>query len=218
MATSWTYTTLKATLKTHCEDQGTTFNTELPNIVQLGEDRIVKDLPLSIFDAHDQDVAITQSNQVAPKPSSTIAIRDLYYVSGGARTILLPRTYSYCLDYALGTTEAAPKFYAEDYSETDIFLAPTPNLNVTAKANITKRPTSIVTASTTFIGTNLGDLLLAACMIAAERFNLAAEQSKDWAAEYATLLASARVDMRNLLRRDNSPMAPMPMATGKGER
>lgn len=218
MATSFTLATLKTQIQNHCEDQGSEFAEQLDTIIQLGEDRILKDLPLSIFDAR-ESVTITAGTQTATKPTNTISVRELYYVNGGTRAILLPRTYSFCLDYAPGTTQATPKYFAEDYSDTQIYLAPNPNVSVTAEALIVKRPTSLVTdTSGTFISKNLGDLLMASCMIAAERYTLAIEQIPMWQEDYRALLASAADDLRHLLRRDFSPIAPMPTASGRKER
>lgn len=218
MPSAWTYATLEASIRGHIEDQGTDIDTPVDNMIKLGEDRICKDLPLTIWDARDQDVAIAQGSQTANKPSGAIATRELVYTSAAVRYVLLPRTYSFCKAYCPDLTERAPKFFAEDYSESAYFITPVPNLTVTAKADVTKRPASIVSAGTTFIGTNAGDLLLAACMIHAERFILGWEEADKWEAEYNTLLASARMDFRHLLRRDFANMAPQPRAEGKGER
>ena len=211
------YTTLKAAIKAHCEDSGTNFDTHVDTIIQLGEQRLLKDLPIGIVDTTG-NVSITAGSQVATKVSGTIATRELFYTSGGTRVVLLPRTHSFCLEFCKNTTQAAPKYFAEDYSETEYFLSPNPNVTVTASAKVTKRPASIVTATTTFFGTNVGDLLLAACMIAGERFNLGWEEGKNWETEYNTLLKAARNDFRHLIRRDYATLAPQPAAVGKGER
>jgi hypothetical protein len=217
MATSWTSDTLEQAIKDRVEDQGTDFDTQIPNIIALGEDRILKDLPLSIFDARDA-VNITAGTQTASKPTDCITILELYYTTGGARVILQPRTYSYCIAFCVNTTQAAPKYFAEDYAEGSIFIAPNPNLTVAAEALFTKRPTTLFGGSPTFLATKAGDLLLASCMIAAEQFNLGWAEAKDWHAEYAMALKAAHIDFRHLLRRSYATLAPQPMATGKGER
>lgn len=216
MASSWTYTTLKQAIKDHIEDQGTDFDGVVDELIGLGEDRILKDLPLSIFDAR-ANVIITAGLQTASKPSGAIATLELYYTSGGSRVVLTPRTYSYCIAFSPNTSQATPKYFAEDYSETQYWIAPNPNVSVTGEALHTKRPASIVTATTTFLGTNVGDLLLDACMIAAERFTLADEKAV-WEADYARDLQAARIDFRQILRRSYATLSPQPQAAGKGER
>jgi hypothetical protein len=218
LATSFTLATLKTQIQNHAEDQGSEFASELDTLIQLGEDAIVRDLPLSTFDSR-AAVSIVAGTQTATKPTDTITVRELYYTSAGARVILMPRSYSFCLDYAPTTTQAAPKYFADEYSETEVYIAPNPNVTVTAEAYITKRPTSLVTnTSGTFISKNLGDLLLAACMISAERYIIALEQLTDWKAAYQTALLSAAVDLRHLIRRDYSMLAPTPKAAGNPER
>lgn len=217
MASAWTYTTLKQAIKDHCEDQTTDFAAQLDMLIGLGEDMILKDLPLAIFDAK-ANVIITAGTQTASKPAGSIATLELYYTSAGSRVVLKPRTYSYCIEFSPNTSQAPPKYFAEDYSETQYWLAPNPNISVTAEALHMKRPASIVTATTTFIGTNVGDLLLDACMIAAERLALAKDEKIDWLNDYGKDLKAARVDLRHLLRRSYATLSPQPMAAGKGER
>lgn len=218
MPTSLTYSTLKQAIKDGIEDQGTDFDAQVDLIIKQGEDDLVRDLPLSIFDAKDQDVAITAGSQTATKPSGCISTRELVYTSGSRRYVLVPRQYGFLKAAYPDTTQRVPRFYADDYSETLYYIAPAPNLSVTAKADVVKRQASIVTATTTFLGTNVGDLLLASCMVVAERFGLGWAESKNWADIYATKLGSARIDLRHLLRRDYATLAPQPMALGKGER
>lgn len=219
MATSFTYSTLKQFIKDGVEDQGTTFDGVVDTIIKLGEDRILRDLPLAIFESRDQNVALVAGTQTAAKPSNTVVTHELYYIDANSqRVTLLPRTRSFCLAYCPDTTQRTPKYFDDGYSETEYFISPVPNVTVTAKADVTKRPASIVTATTTFLGTNVGDLLLASCMISAEQFNLGWAEAKDWGATYVDKLTSARVDLRHLLRRDYATLAPQPMAAGKGER
>jgi hypothetical protein len=218
MATSFTYAALKSWLKDSVEDQGTAFDSAVDTIIKLGEDRILKDLPLSIFDLKAQNVSIVQGQQTATKPTDAILIHELYYVSAGVRYHLLPRVKSWIDAVCTDSTERAPRWFDESYSETQIYIGPVPNLTVTALADITKRPASIVSASTTWLGTNLGDLLFASCMIDAERYNLGWAEAKDWNAEYIAKLEIARVELRHILRRGYATLAPQPQAAGKGER
>lgn len=218
MATSFTLETLKTAIQGHVEDQGSDFASYLDTLIQVGEDRILRELPLSVFDVK-ASVTIVAGDQATAKPTDTIAILELYYTNSGTRIVLQPRTYSYCLDYAPTTAQGTPKFFAEDYSETELYLAPAPDVTVTAEALVTKRPESLTSASSgTFLSKNVGDLLLASCLIAAERFNVAAEQVAVWQAEYDRLLASAHVDLAHIMRRTYSTLSPQPTATGRDGR
>lgn len=218
MATSFTLTSLKNAIQGHTEDFGTKFAANLDMIIQLAEDSIVRDLPLSVFDST-SSVSFVQGNQEVDKPADTLAIHELYYTSAGTRIALEPKSYSYCMDYATSSAEGLPKFYAQDYSPTKIYIAPAPNAAFSATVFMSKRPAGLVTdTGGTFISKNIGDLLLAACMVAAERFNISNEQVTMWDAEYTRLLASARVDFSHILRRGYAPLAPQPVAVDKKER
>jgi hypothetical protein len=129
-----------------------------------------------------------------------LVTRELYYVSASVRNFLRKRTQEFCNAYAPNTTQAAPKYFADDYSETAYLISPNPNLTVTAEALFTKRPASLVTAPTgTWLSNNVGDVLLHACLISVEKYNLADERIALWVAEYGKLLAAARVTLRDLL-------------------
>jgi len=199
MASSFTLATLKTALKNHVEDQGSDFSDNLDVLIQLGEDRVLKDLPLTIFDDRG-NVTVTAGTQTATKPTGAIVTRELYYVSAAVRYFLRKRTQEFCNAYAPNTTQAAPKYFADDYSPTEYLISPNPNLTVTAEALFTKRPVSLVTDTTgTWLSNNVGDVLLHACLISVEKYNLADERIALWVAEYGKLLAAARVTLRDLL-------------------
>jgi len=199
MASSFTLATLKAALQDHVVDEGTPLSDNLSMLIQLGEDRVLKDLPLTIFDDRG-NVTVTAGTQTATKPTGAIVTRELYYVSAAVRYFLRKRTQEFCNAYAPNTTQAAPKYFADDYSTTTYLISPNPNLSVTAEALFTKRPASLVADTTgTWLSNNVGDVLLHACLISVEKYNLADERVPLWKTEYAALLASARATLKDLL-------------------
>lgn len=200
MATSWTLTTLKTAIKNHVEDQGTDFDTNINDLIKLGEDMLLKDLPLTIFDGRD-NVSIAAAGQTPNKPTGCILTHEISYISSSVTYHLYPRRYSFLRAYCPNTTQAAPKFFADDYAEDKYWIAPVPNLTVTAEALMTKRPASITAGSTSWLGSNVGDLFLKACLIKAELFGMADERVPVWRREYGALLATAQRDFAHLLRR-----------------
>lgn len=219
MSVSFTLSTLKTAIQERAEDTGSQFAASLDVIIQLGETRILRDLPLSIWQIRDS-VPVVQGTNTATKPNGTIAMHKLHYTDGNGQLVnLKPRTVTYCEDYAPNTTEGTPKYYAEEYSETLLLIAPNPNISTTATALITKRPTSLVIESGgTFISQKLGDLLLAACMAAAEEYDVAPELVAMWEKRYTTAFDGAAKDMAHLLPRNYTGMAAAPSAIGKMER
>jgi|TARA_R110000751_G_scaffold20113_2_gene59382 hypothetical protein len=219
MSASFTLATLKTAIKERAEDVGAQFAASLDVIIQLAENRILRELPLSVWQLRG-NVTITQGSQTAAKPTDAIAIHDLIYTdSAGVVHFLKPRSWAYCQDYAPNTTQGTPKYYAEDYSETHIYIAPSPNLATTATALYTKHPNSIVTDTTgTFISQKMADLLLSACMVQAEQYDIAPDIAKMWEANYDRLLIGAAREFAHLLPRNYTGMAPIPSATGNLER
>ncbi len=213
MSSSFSYDALVTAIKNHAEDQGVAFANNVDTIIQLGEDRVVRDMPLIMFQ-HRDDVTITQGTQTVTKPSGALAIYAVYYMLSGTRKFLDPRTYSFCLDYAPNTTQAAPKYFTEDYPSDSLFyIAPAPDLSVTAEAFYLKRPDSILTDTNgTWFSLNSGDLLLASCMIAAERYMIDAEKIQMWMQDYPILLISAKHDFRHLLPKNYENIAAIPMS------
>jgi hypothetical protein len=180
---------------------------------------MIRELPLSIWQQRD-DVVITQAQQTASKPDDAVAFHALVYTDPDSVVQFIePRTWTFCQDYAPHTTQSAPKYYAEDYSETEIFIAPVPDLTVTATALYTKRPDSLVIITAgTWLSQKLGDLLLAACMSASEEYNISPELVTMWEEKYTTLYTAAIRDMSHLLPRNYTGMAAQPTPTGKYER
>lgn len=219
MSVSFTLTTLKTAITDRVEDEGTVFAGSLDIIIQLAESRILRELPLSIWQLRG-DVSITAGTQTATKPTDSIAFHSLTYTDGSSVVqFIQPRSWAYCQDFAPNTTQSKPKYYAEDYSETEIYIAPNPNVTVTATALYTKRPNSIVEdTGGTWISQKLGDLLLAACMSASEEYDISPDLVKMWEEKYLTLYTAAIRDMSHLLPRNYTGMAAQPTPTGKFER
>lgn len=79
MALAWTYTTLRqALLDWPVEDEGSTeYVANIPNLIGLGEIRLVRDLNLSVFDVTDESLTIDEGSRLVTKPTTLIATRSL---------------------------------------------------------------------------------------------------------------------------------------------
>lgn len=218
MATSFTYATLKTAIKNFVEDQGTDFDANVDAIIGLGEDRCVKDLDLEQWYVEDTTKTIAQGDRTLTLPTGSLRVGDIFITtSGTTKAPLIERTYSYLRDYAPGDTpQARPKFWAP-FSETAIAIAPASDASYAVTMKHLKRPAGLASGNTTtWLGTNLGDLLLYACLINAELYGVNDERIPAWTTEYQRALAAALVQFRNLVRRDYAPVAAQP--TPKTER
>ena len=219
MALALTLATLKTAIQNHIENQGAAFSGNLNTLIQLGEDRVVKDFDLEIFDS-EQDITLTINVATITKPSNTIAGRTLWYTNGSSdRVVLRQRTYEFIQDYWPTPADTGePKFFCE-LTTTTWGVAPTPAATRTGKARCIIRPTSIVTDTAgTWVSLNFGDLLLRACLMMSEAFEKADDRIMIWKMEYTDLLAVAKREIRSGLRHDGSPLAPMPTTEGKPEK
>ena len=219
MATSYTYAQLETSVKNFVEDDGTAFDTEWDNILKLGEDMVLRDLDLEIFDS-EQSITLAQDVQTVTKPTNTIAGRTVWFTGGdGKRVTLQWKTYSFLQDYWPTPADTGVPKYIAELSETQWIVVPTPAVNRSGKAIVIKRPVSLVTdTGGTWLSTRVGDLLFMACMAKAKRYLKFDESARDWEGEYKNALPMMKRELRALMRQDSSPLAPMPSTEGKPEK
>ena len=160
---AWTYTTLKASLQTYLESDETTFVAEIPNIVLLAEDRILKSVQLKNF-RKNQTGTMTDGDQYLGVPSDFLAPYSLSIDNTG-HEFLLFKTVNYIREaYPISTVKGTPKHYS--LFEDDWFLVgPTPNANFATELHYFYRPTGIESGSTSWLGTNAPALLFSACLL-----------------------------------------------------
>ncbi len=214
MGLAFTYTTLKSALQAHTEDFGSEFEAALDTIIPLAETQLLKDLDLELFDVTSTGT-FTATNPVVTKPDDLVALRTFHYTdANGNFTLLEPKTWEFVKDYwpNASTTVATPKYYAE-LSETEWYLAGTPSLNSAYTVRFIKRPDGLSpTTDTTWLSTRVPDVLLYACLVNSEEFLKADNRVPLWARKYATLLTTAKMELRRTDRNDYAPMVNTPDA------
>lgn len=215
MATSFTYATLKSALQDITEDHGTEFEAIVDLLIPLAEDRILRDVPLKIFDSVDT-VAMTPNSPYLNKPSGFVALVSLGYINDSDNYVSLePKTFEHIRDYWPNSTSvtATPKYYAE-YNNSGTpawYLGGTPNTAFDATVHFVKRPTGMSSGNTTtWIGTNLGDLLLMACLVESEQFLKADDRIQMWKTDYMERLGAALNDFKTELRTGYMPLKQIP--------
>lgn len=213
MSVTYSYSTLTTEIIKQAHDDGTAFAAEVDNLIATGETKLLRDLDLEIFDSTDTG-SFAYGSQNVTKPTGYLACRTLSYVSSGTtRVFMTPKTYDFLIDYwPTSGTVGLPKYYAE-LNTTTWVVAPTPNSAYTWTARFMKRPTGLSGSNTTsWLGTNAGDLLLLACMIASEAYLEADERIATWKAEYQEKLGMAKYELRRMTRSDYAPgvAAPTP--------
>lgn len=217
MASTFNYATLVAAMQNWVEDQGAQFEDDVDTIIRLAEDRVLKGLPLSIFDSNEALTAVIAGTHA--KPTGTILTRSLYLLISSSKTFLARRSKSYIEAYwPNAATTGVPKYYADDYSSTHWLLGPTPAAgpNYSGQAVVMKRPESLVVdTSGTWMSTNVGDLLFKAAQVEAGIYTMADERKQVLDSEYMVALAASRYDLRTLIRTDYTQLAAQPAPQGE---
>jgi hypothetical protein len=202
MATSFTLALFETALKDAVEDQGTEFDGKVDELIRRGEDRVLMDLDLEIFD-EDGTLTFSNGSRLATLPTDMIKARSVYFTSSGSVVFMEERSREYILDYWPGSGTGTPKYFAH-YSATQLFVGPTPGANpASGTVRGIKRPASLVdTANGTWLSKNVGLLLLHATIIEALKHNVSDDRVQMFEAEYRGFLMSAQKELRHLRRKE----------------
>ena len=128
--------------------------------------------------------------------------------SGGPKVYLERRTYEYCLDYEPDESlTAQPKYYAE-FTETEFFMSPPPDIAYGFCLRQIQTPNALSpTNQTTWLGTNAGDMLLYACLLASDEFLISDPVDLEtWRKSYAEVVTARKLELRRQWRGDYSPV------------
>ncbi len=216
----FSFGSMSARLQSYLEDGDADFLSQIPNIIQLGELRVHRDLKLEMRD-EESDIQFDSSGN-ATKPDRMVTVRDVFYQGA----LLEDRAISVIRSLQSQMSNGIPRFYAET-SETKISVAPVPAVGIGSPfPSEVKQPNDFLypaesaailtvrgvmtpltlseSLSTTWVSTNFGDLLLAAALVECERFNKNTEMEKIRDAEYLNILRPAMQQVTPQQRRDYS--------------
>jgi len=206
MSITYTYATLTAVIKSYAADTDADFVANIDDMIAKAETRILRDLDLELFEAWSL-VTVSSGTRNVVKPTDTIAVNDLWIRNPASkRWVEVPRrSFEYCLLYApVEATVGAPAFYSE-FDEDDIYVVPTPDQSYAggnARVRATIRPTGLSSSNTTsWLGTNLADLLFHACMIEAQNFLKNPKKIEEAASMYQSLVQQIALEMEQIRRK-----------------
>ena len=190
---AWTYATLKQAIQDYVQVQTeTTFITNIPIFVQQAEDRILKDVQLPNF-RKNVTGTMTLGDQYLGAPTDFLSPYSLSISNTGQEFLIFKEVNFIREAYPASGTNGVPKYYA--IFEDDFFIiGPTPNANFTTELHYFYRPETIVTASTSWLGTHAESCLLYGCLIEAYTFLKGNEDLLNvYSLRYESALAALKV-------------------------
>lgn len=167
---AFTYATLVAAIYSELvTDENAMTTDDVNRIIRIAEERIYTSIEMP---CPQKTVAgnLTAGNRFLSTPEDFLAPNTISIIDTDTHNVLVPKEVSFMREaYPTTDYEALPRFYAM-HDHNTIYLAPTPDQNYSAELNYLSKPESIVTASTTWLGTNAESLLFSACVLEGHRF------------------------------------------------
>ena len=167
---SFTYAQLKTAIQDYTENDETSFVTNLPLFIRIAEERILKNVQLSLF-RKNASASTTASNKYLACPSDFLAPFSLSLAgTDGDKFFIDFKDPSFLQTYTPdATTTGAPRYYAV-FDVDNFLLAPTPDTTYTAELHYFYRPASITAGAdsgTTWLSDNAEMSLLYGALIEA---------------------------------------------------
>lgn len=190
MSPAWTFDTLFQALQDWPVEDNAVYVDNIPRLIGQGELRCIRDLNLEIFDLVDT-VPVTAGTREVDKPTDILIQRSIFLNVGASSAVpykyLPQRSYDFLVmtyPSLAVADQAEPEAYAE-LSETQWYVAPTPDAAYTLTVRHTARPQSLTSGNqTSWLGTNCPDLLFAAVLMEAEIYLKADDRYADHQGRY----------------------------------
>ena len=160
------YTELTAAIKDYTNNTGTDFVAAIPTFVKQAEQRIYRSVNLPV---NRKNVAgtMTDGNAYLAMPTDFLFPLSLSITSSSNQIFLLNKDSNFIRStYPNASTKGTPKYYGIFASDTFI-IGPTPDSNYTTELHYYYQPNSIVTDSTSWLGTNADTVLLYGSLVEA---------------------------------------------------
>lgn len=195
---SFTYGELKQAIQDYVEYAETSFVANIPLFIRMAEERILKQIQLSLFRKNATATA-TASQQYLACPSDFLAPFSLSLAGAdGDKFFIDFKDPSFVQEYTPDpTTTGQPRYYTQ-YDLTNFLLAPTPDASYTAELHYFYRPQSITAladSGTTWLSINGEMALLYGSLLEA---NIFIKGEQDVMQLYATRLQESIDGLKQL--------------------
>jgi hypothetical protein len=210
MANTTDYDTLVADIKRETEDDSPEHLEVLDGNIARGQDRLQRDLDLTIFRSF-TTAALTSGSNEYTHPSTWLDIRSIQVTVGGDP--IEKRSLDFC---RMMTGSGTPRFYARLDADT-IYFAPQPDAATSCIFQVVNREAALTSAATTnWFTTHAADCLLLACLIESERFLKGNTRLAQFKTEYMERLTGLRGELRGLMREAYQPLMPSAVVVSPG--
>ena len=218
---------LKTDLINTTENDSSEYESQISNIVERAESRLMKELDDSGLDNY-STFTFTAGDPVVTVPSGTLVVRNVNYKTSVSSNIttLLQRPYEYVIDYFphASASTGTPRYYARK-NNTEIYVVPTPSSALSGEIQVTKRPLALASATGTSVTTSnyfsefCYNALFAACMVEATYFIKDFQTLANWESKYKNSIDALRNQSRRTRQDDmqsaNNPSGgPNPVLQG----
>jgi|TARA_R110000822_G_C15295035_1_gene491419 hypothetical protein len=169
---SFTFATLKTAIQDYTDNSETTFVNNLSIFIKQSEERILKNVQLSLFRKNSTGSA-TSSNKYLAMPSDFLAPFSLSVLSSSAHEFLEFKDVNFIQTFTPNpATTGTPRYYAI-FDVSNFILAPTPDEAYTAELHYYYRPASLTAGSdsgTTWLSENAPNAMLYGSLVEAYTF------------------------------------------------
>jgi|TARA_R100001015_G_C4551377_1_gene113173 hypothetical protein len=169
---SFTFATLKTAIQDYTDNSETTFVNNLSVFIKTSEERILKNVQLSLFRKNSTG-STSSSNKYLAMPSDFLAPFSLSVLSSSSHEFLEFKDVNFIQTFTPNpATTGTPRYYAI-FDVSNFILAPTPDAAYTAELHYYYRPASLTAGSdsgTTWLSENAPNALLYGCLVEAYTF------------------------------------------------
>ncbi len=221
------YSFLKTDLINTTENDSSEYESQISNIVERAESRLMKELDDFGLDNY-SSFSFTAGDPIVTVPEGTLVVRNVNYKTSASSNItpLLQRTYEYAIDYFphASASTGTPRYYSRK-NNTEIYVVPTPASALTGEIQTTKRPLALSSATGTSATTSnyfsefcynaLFDACMVESMIFMKNFSLVPTMEQKYQSSINALRNQSRRTRRDDMHSPANPLGgPTPVVKG----
>jgi len=218
------YSFLKTDLINTTENDSSEYESQISNIVERAESRLMKELDDFGLDNY-SSFSFTAGDPIVTVPEGTLVVRNVNYKTSASSNItpLLQRTYEYAIDYFphASASTGTPRYYSRK-NNTEIYIVPTPASALTGEIQTTKRPLALSSATgasattsnyfSEFCYNALFDACMVESMIFMKNFSLVPTMEQKFQGSINSLRNQARRTRRDDMQTPANPLGgPTPV-------